>query len=672
MLSWITQCNSETMWCSGLAGTGKSSLMGTLHDLLMTDFGERSRLAAFIRYDRIEYPTAGKLITSIAYALGMFDDRIGRAISLVVKTLPSVATLSPSLQFQHLLRNPLESLPDLVDGGPLVVIIDGLDECDASDDMLAVLAKGFGPKLSFMRLILSSRPVLRMTTAFEGRDCIYPLHLDTTSKYVNRDIRFYLEREFATIRHDEFQEKCKELDAINELAERASGLFIWAATVVKIVVEFPAIPILQDFLATDIPASATEALTTLYLTSLKALISENQGIKVKVQECVRSVLGAVLVTQTPPGMTEDVLDKVVLLNTGSPPSHHILSMLGSVLSLQTEDSPIRLIHKSLDDFLQDQSRCGDEWFIDVTLHRKAIAEQCRIVSKSFMKTWSPKSDMDIEAVPAHLSKYALFGVFWYSASDKSDIELFTSFFRCYFLPWLDTVATDDNIIHFEVMDTFCRQQGLTHLSIQVDIRDSVEFHNVLKASTHFYYHLHQSSKESLFAGKVTLECMDPTGNNLNINGMIVVHEGTEYVFKISNTTLVPLYVSVFSFNVGTLNIWSYYEPGKAVGAPLPPGESLTTEEHSYYVPKGQEVDVGFLKLFVSTEYLDLSAIPRMAGYGSVPPPVVKMPSLCHTMYVPVVQKRRRGAAVDLDDCEPVIGSAYDEGTDSDFDEDDSD
>ncbi len=145
----------------------------------------------------------------------------------------------------------------------MVVIIDGLDERDASPGLLAVLAEGFGPKLPFMRLILSSRPVLRMVTVFGGRDCIYPLHLDTALEYVSRDIRFYFEREFATIRDDAFQEQCEELDAVNELTARASSLFIWAATVVKIVVEFPGISILQDFLATDIPASATEALDNL-------------------------------------------------------------------------------------------------------------------------------------------------------------------------------------------------------------------------------------------------------------------------------------------------------------------------------------------------------------------------------------------------------------------------
>ncbi|KAK0439725.1 uncharacterized protein EV420DRAFT_1769383 [Desarmillaria tabescens] len=661
MISWISQCNGEMMWCKGLAGTGKSSLMGTLHDLL-TDMGGRSRLAAFIRYDRIEYSNASRLITSIAYALGIFDVRIGMAISKVVEQSRSVVTMAdPFARFQLLLRSPLERILDLVDEGPLVVIIDGLDECNASSELLTTLAEGFGPKLPFIRLIVSSRPVHHIATAFEGRDCIYPLHLDTSSKSVNRDIQFYLEREFATICNDVFLEKCKELDVVNELTARASGLFIWAATVAKFVRACPGISRLQALLDTKTPNGATEALTTLYRTALDTLVSE-PGANVDIKKYVRSVLGAVLVTQTPPGMTEDVLDKIVLLGKGSPPSRHIVSMLGSVLSPETEDSPIRLIHKSLHDFLKDRSRCGDEWFVDVTLHRRAIAKQCRIALKSFLKTWSPKSDVDIGAVPAYISKYALFGVFWYSAFDKSDLELFTSFFRCYFLPWLDIVVTDSGVLHFEIMDTVCRQRGLTRMPFEVDIRDSDTIHRVLRSSTEFYRHLHHSSKESPLAGKVTLECMKlkmrngsfkPSGNNLNIEGVIFVDADgqTKYGFKIVNTTLVPLYVSMFIFDVCDLEIRPLYQPGSAEGVhtPLLPRESLTIrygtklwDVCSFSIKEGQDVDVGFLKLFFSTEYLDLSAIVQESSFEgyhqSVPSPMNKIPSACHAICVPIVQK----------------------------------
>ncbi|KAK0452864.1 uncharacterized protein EV420DRAFT_626870 [Desarmillaria tabescens] len=440
MMSWIAQCNGGTMWCKGLAGTGKSSLMGTLHDLLTADIGGRSRLVAFIRYDRIEYSDASKLISSIAYALGMFDDRIGMAISKVIQTSRSVPTmLDLSAQFRLLLRDPLESLPSLVDEGPLVVIIDGLDECDASSEMLDVLAEGFGPKLPFMRLIVSSRPIHRIATVFEERDCISMLHLDTSSEDVNRDIQFYLEIQFASIHEDAFQEKCKKLDAINKLTARASGLFIWAATVAKFILAFPGISRLQALLATDIPSDATEALTFLYRTALNTLSSEIPGTNADIKKCVRDVLGAVLAAETPPGMTEEILDNIVL-DQGSPPSHRIVSMLGSIISPETEDSPIRLIHKSLDDFLQDRSRCGDDWFVDVTLHRMALAKRCLTSLTPFLLEWSKINthSLDIIAVPEYISRYALFGALWHiNVFDKTGLELFASFFRRHFLPWLD-------------------------------------------------------------------------------------------------------------------------------------------------------------------------------------------------------------------------------------------
>ncbi|KAK0488069.1 hypothetical protein EDD18DRAFT_1191998 [Armillaria luteobubalina] len=668
IVSWIAQCDGKVMWCNGLAGTGKSSLTGTLHDLLTTDFGGRSRLAAFIRYDRIEYRSATELITTIAYSLGMFDDRIGTAISRVIQSSRTVVTMSdPSAQFRLLLRNPLESIPDLVEGGPLVIIVDGLDECDISEELLAVLAEGFGPKLPFMRLIVTSRPVHHIAMALKGKSCVYPLYLDTSFKAVNDDIHFYLEHKLATIGDNVFQEKCTELDAVNELTERASGLFIWAATVVKFVHASPGISRLQALLDTEPPRDATEALTTLYRTSLDTLVSE-PGANMDIKKYVRSVLGAVLVTRTPPGMTESVLDNIVLRGEGSPPSRHIVSMLGSVLSPQAKDSPIQIIHKSFDDFLQDQGRSGDAWFINVALHRQAIAEQSRIASKSFLETWSPTNNMVIGAVPAYISNYALFGRFWYSDFDKSDIELFTSFFRPHFLPWLDIVIVDGDILHFEIMDTICRQLGLTRLLLKVNIRDSKLIHHVLQISTVFYHHLHYASQESPLIGKVTLECMkafnkssfpeEPMDNsNLHINGVVSVHafptqSGTkdQYVYKITNTTSVPLYISMLCFDVSLLRVYSVYQP-EGVNNPLPPGKLWTSYRNTFLINEGQDVDVSFLKLFFSTEYVDLSAIIHPAPTGrsfglQVLPLTWEIPSRCHTMCVPLVQRRVAGTLYD--------------------------
>ncbi|PBK98094.1 hypothetical protein ARMGADRAFT_1060061 [Armillaria gallica] len=177
--------------------------------------------------------------------------------------------------------------------------------------------------------------------------------------------------------------------------------------------------------------------------------------------------------------------------------------------------------------------------------------------------------------------------------------------------------------------------------------------------------LRQSSKESSLAGKVTLECMklrrteknwEPTGSNLNMDGVVFVkaNKGTRYGFKIANATLI-LPFSMLYYQTGSVKT--------ADDAPLPPGQSLTigygmngTRPHGYYVPEGQEVDVGFLKLFFSTE-------PSRECFISGGEDAFPMP----------YNKRREGAVVNF--CEPAIPwSVYENLTDSDFDdsEDDSD
>lgn len=47
---------------------------------------------------------------------------------------------------------------------------------------------------------------------------------------------------------------------------------------------------------------------------------------------------------------------------------------------------------------------------------------------------------------------------------------------------------------------------------------------------------------------------DPNGDNLNSGGVIMVDVGENYGFKLTNTTLVPLYVSMFYFDVSGLSI----------------------------------------------------------------------------------------------------------------------
>ncbi len=99
-------------------------------------------------------------------------------------------------------------------------------------------------------------------------------------------------------------------------------------------------------------------------------------------------------------------------------------------------------------------------------------------------------------------------------------------------------------------------------------------------------------------------------------------------------------------------VGSYYQPGSAkknVDVSLRPGESLTigygasgTVPHMYMLRDGQDVDVGFLKLFYSTEYLDLSGIVQGSPFNIIRSAKRSAPDnsyLWDSMCVAVVQKR---------------------------------
>ncbi|KAK0187308.1 hypothetical protein F5146DRAFT_1105099 [Armillaria mellea] len=233
------------------------------------------------------------------------------------------------------------------------------------------------------------------------------------------------------------------------------------------------------------------------------------------------------------------------------------------------------------------------------------------------------------------------------------------------------ITVDGDVVNFEIMDKLCRQHELTRMPFNIKIHDSYTIHCVLQGSADFYWYFHHSSKASPLSA-CTLECMklretgeytdmleavwipDPNGNNLNVGGVIMVDVAEEaiYGFRITNTSAANLYVWMFYFDMSDLSISWYYHPGRAkknVDVSLPPGESLAigygasgTVPHMYLLREGQDVDVGFLKLFYSTEYVDLAGIVQDSPFtesrgGAQATPESR--SLWDSMCVAVVQKR---------------------------------
>ncbi|KAK0214585.1 caspase domain-containing protein [Armillaria fumosa] len=238
------------------------------------------------------------------------------------------------------------------------------------------------------------------------------------------------------------------------------------------------------------------------------------------------------------------------------------------------------------------------------------------------------------------------------------------------------IAANGDLVHFEIMNELCRKHGLTRMPFEVNVDDSDAMRGILQSSANFYWYLHRSSK-GVLSGKVKVKCtkltatgeytddlediLEPDGDNLNNEDIIFIDVDEEaiYGFKILNTGSVPRYVSMFYFDVSDLSISSYYQPGSArkdVDVSLPPGELLSigygtsrTVPHMYTLRKGQDVDVGFLKLFFSTEYLDLSGVVQKSPFtesrrgGQVAP---QSRYLWDEMCIAVIQNRGKDGSRD--------------------------
>ncbi len=503
--SWVKDGhpNKRVLWCSGLAGTGKSSLAGTLHDKLTDLEGDqlRGRLGAFIHYDRsIESPDMlmAHLIPSIAFSLGRLDERIGHAIAKVVHDSPGIRNTLAQKQYTKLLYGPLKSVLELIREGPLVVIIDSLDECrdlvilDSHTDssrntsqvpqgdhktareVLAVLSEGF-KDLPFMRLVVFSHHVNPITAMFEKQGSVVEsLLLNKSSDPICDDIQLVINNQLKDI-GDESPDFCNVLgcypDAAKDLASKANGLFIWAIIACRYLAICQSKEMLVQLLninASDNTAEhsednnweadALESLHHLYVSALNQAAGRTQYVK----NHIMKVLGAIMVARTPPGLRPDDLAKIVL-GSGEISAKDILDKLGSVVDTDTKSGGfIRLIHKSFDDFLTHQSsHRKDSWFINIKDHQRKFTQKCLSVLTNFLKEWADGSD-----IPSHIQNYALLGPLYHiKCFDHSDVEdLYVLFENDLLTKWFKVIkeAEKEDDLFKKIIEVLCWVDGVSH------------------------------------------------------------------------------------------------------------------------------------------------------------------------------------------------------------------
>ncbi|VDC06743.1 unnamed protein product [Peniophora sp. CBMAI 1063] len=191
-----------------------------------------------------------------------------------------------------------------------------------------------------------------------------------------------------------------------------------------------------------------------------------------------------------------------------------------------------------------------------------------------------------------------------------------------------------------------------------------EVEEVLSAATRFFYHLHHAPRkgelnenvdvqlvrlkrdEEAKLGKDLMRPWMADGANLIRSGLVHVDADgeTPYGIILRNDFTAPLHVWAFYFNGSSLAISQYYKP-PAFGSnaePALPGNCDHSQcdhpqtirlkgelkgeltigygtggglPHTFFLEEGQDKEVGFIKLFLSTRPIDLSGIVQRTPFG---------------------------------------------------------
>lgn len=304
IMDWALDLTStqNIFWVHGLAGIGKSTLSTTIANCCR----DQGRLGAFVFFSRdvAERSNPATVIRTLAYQIGLFNTRAGEAIATAIKKFPSVCLSPLSMQFQKLIVEPLASATD--EQTTLVLVIDALDaldECGTAKKwelLLEVLVENLTQLPPSIHILITSRSEHDICSAFGQRPQFLEQKFDIASGVNTNDISSYLHHRMERVRP-----KTKGLSLGNQwpnendirrLTERASGLFVWAATASDFIDGYNPRKRMNIVLKGGVASEAEDTLDVLYRTALES--AKNRDDEDLVADFI-SVVGLVLVAQHP-------------------------------------------------------------------------------------------------------------------------------------------------------------------------------------------------------------------------------------------------------------------------------------------------------------------------------------------------------------------------------------
>jgi len=354
------------LWLYGAAGAGKSAIAHTLAEICETCGW---LVASFFFWKTAgERNNANRFVATIAHQLTLTIPASRDLIAAAVDYNSFIFEQSVDVQLSKLIIDPLEQLVSagiIFDISPLVIIIDGLDECqgrDVQSGIVKSLVAAFRHSSLRIRILIASRPEVHLQSTFNPTSMQPHLsRLALSDQYSpQEDIYRFLEDSFDKIRCEHplasyIPSSWPSTDVLRELTRKSSGQFIFASTTIKYIGGDPRqlphhrLDIIRSLRSpkgeNDMPYAELNSLYHHVLCNVDDIIA------------VKQVLGVLIIVNPKiywEGMyTPEEVDDFLFWERGE--TKACLSQLASVIECGA-DGEISILHASLSDFLLDPSR----------------------------------------------------------------------------------------------------------------------------------------------------------------------------------------------------------------------------------------------------------------------------------------------------------------------------
>jgi hypothetical protein len=365
---------------NGMAGTGKTAIASTF----AKNMADQGVLGAAFFIDRQDAQRCdpSRIVQTIAYELAKNNHRQLEAMWAVLRDDPSFERLPFEKQVRLLIKQPL----DIVHPDTLVIVIDGLDECGASNG---------ASLLETLMGSLASHPIKLFVTSRNEAEIVNALRdLPHTSQKlqdveVSGDVRLYWEHNLDELRRRKRLPDWRSSIDVEQLVKLTGHLFIYATTILKIISNTRTSPVnkLRDLLEISRSGSGSAVafvgpdnrgpLEKLYIHILGEAVKDDDGImSAEYAHRLHDILEVVIYAQAP--ITPQALSDLLAIDLSDLDAY--LAPLHSVLVVPDTHSPdevVRPLHQSFPDFVRQQgSVVHSKLAMDAALAHKHMAERC--------------------------------------------------------------------------------------------------------------------------------------------------------------------------------------------------------------------------------------------------------------------------------------------------------